>query len=198
MNNSWTIGATWKILVPSNRQCNHKKLNRRCLIRSTTWKESNVNCEAPLFQLWGWLMPYVRLMLKIHKGRYTWFITSDVFGQSNSWNLSTCFSDSFNKNSAAFFIISSSKLTYRNDKMTSFQYWRPFYRRRFCFQKDKEMKKLIKATQSLASATEFGLKRSFVIGQWYLVYLFLSNRLRPLGFILNSLNGAYGFFFVSY
>lgn len=37
----------------------------------------------------GWLMPYVRLMLKIHKGWYTWFITPAMFCQSNSWSLGT-------------------------------------------------------------------------------------------------------------
>lgn len=91
--NTWIItelwGHTWKILVPTDQHHVTTKTEQAlpypiCLLKG-------IQCKLRSLSTQGWLMPYVRLMLKIHKGWYTWFITPEMFCQSNSWNLGTRF-----------------------------------------------------------------------------------------------------------
>lgn len=167
MNSFWIIEATWKNLCSRRpAPCNHN--NWIGLIRSAAWKESNANCEAGLFQLRGWLMPYGRLMLNIHTCWCTRF--PDPFCPSNGLNLATCFAAQLCR---SFFDNSGALSFFISTKWSNFFFITPYHlcmilQGFFFFFYSGEKCYL----EILASATEFGLKHPFVISQWYLVYLF--------------------------
>lgn len=86
-----TIGATWKILFPSDQHHVTTKAEQALPYPICPLKGIQCKLQSGTFSTLAWLMPYVRLMLKIYKGWYTWFITPEMFCPSNSWNLGTCF-----------------------------------------------------------------------------------------------------------
>lgn len=135
VNCSWTIEATWKVLDFSHHVTTKTEQALPCAICHL----KGIQCKLwsrNFFNL-SWLMPCVRLMLKIHKGWYAWFITADHITE-----IMACFTTNYYKNNYHSFSDSSN---------THSAFQRLFLETNVCFYPIKKMNKLIKAASASVS-----------------------------------------------